>query len=870
MENSHGNLQETLVPQTLDSEIRVFANSLPYWGKYLADILLSTGETGDDNINQAYQYLLEDLGLSEQTERLDLIITGVFNSDDNYFEQVTLSKVDNVEGVNALAAHQKLEFAPQLTVIYGINGAGKTGYVRLFKNAFYAIESEKPLPNINSDPVNMQMNASFVFDTDGDEIKFELIDATNHAVFKQFSVFDGKIANVHLTEKNEFEFKPSGLKFFSAFSTCVQNVEELLKEDIRARSTTVNYEGIFSSTSPIKTFVEGLSENSNISLLKGYLPFTDEDEIELKTKIKRHDDLVISIGTKEKVIKEKESTIRIIQHDLERIRNINKYFKEEAGEKINSLLNNYQKTAEQVNKIGLKQFETQLIVSTGSEEWRNFIIAAHKFSINQSTEGQPSYPTESSNCLFCRQPLSEEAVLLVQNYWKYVESKAESDLADHGAKLDNIQKIYESLNFDLYSEADATAIWMKENNPQYLQHLKASISQLEGIRREVVKCLKERSTYNGDYFQVEFLGHEDTVSSLERELVEIRGSNQNVELNEIIMARNLLEDRKKLMGRIEEIEKYINDLNWIKKAKKADFKKKAITIEEKSLSTRFFNDAYVDAFEEECTKLDGKFGVDISHTGSGGTSYRQLTLKGKNPADVLSEGEQKVIALADFISEARCAEVNKGLIFDDPVNSLDNNRKRCIAKRLVEISSERQIVIFTHDLMFLYELERASDGSSINISTHWMEARDGVPGYIYLNNSPSHEKTYRSASVSRNILENAKKNKESPEKRDYLIAQGFSALRTSYEVLVINDLFKNTVQRYEERIGFINIEKVVVTKEITSELFDNFSRCCRFMEGHSHSFNYSYKKPEIRDLEEEINAYEAMKKKIKSLEKGSN
>ena len=39
-------------------------------------------------------------------------------------------------GVNALAENQTLKFCSGLTVVYGDNAAGKSGYIRIFKSAF--------------------------------------------------------------------------------------------------------------------------------------------------------------------------------------------------------------------------------------------------------------------------------------------------------------------------------------------------------------------------------------------------------------------------------------------------------------------------------------------------------------------------------------------------------------------------------------------------------------------------------------------------------------------------------------------------------------------------------------------------------------
>ena len=54
------------------------------------------------------------------------------------------------KGVNALAEDQTLKFAPGLTIVYGDNGAGKTGYIRILKQACRARGQEEILGNVVS------------------------------------------------------------------------------------------------------------------------------------------------------------------------------------------------------------------------------------------------------------------------------------------------------------------------------------------------------------------------------------------------------------------------------------------------------------------------------------------------------------------------------------------------------------------------------------------------------------------------------------------------------------------------------------------------------------------------------------------------
>lgn len=96
--------------------------------------------------------------------------------------------------------------------------------------------------------------------------------------------------------------------------------------------------------------------------------------------------------------------------------------------------------------------------------------------------------------------------------------------------------------------------------------------------------------------------------------------------------------------------------------------------------------------------------VVISRTKtSQGNTYQKCGLNGINDSinSVLSEGEQKIIALSNFIAECTIDNRLNTIIFDDPVTSLDINYRERISKKIVELSQNRQIIVFTHDLYFL-------------------------------------------------------------------------------------------------------------------------------------------------------------------------
>jgi energy-coupling factor transporter ATP-binding protein EcfA2 len=62
------------------------------------------------------------------------------------------------------------------------------------------------------------------------------------------------------------------------------------------------------------------------------------------------------------------------------------------------------------------------------------------------------------------------------------------------------------------------------------------------------------------------------------------------------------------------------------------------------------------------------------------------------------------VALAAFMTELATATHRSALVFDDPVSSLDHRWRGQVAKRLVEEAESRQVIVFTHDLVFVNDL----------------------------------------------------------------------------------------------------------------------------------------------------------------------
>jgi recombinational DNA repair ATPase RecF len=102
------------------------------------------------------------------------------------------------------------------------------------------------------------------------------------------------------------------------------------------------------------------------------------------------------------------------------------------------------------------------------------------------------------------------------------------------------------------------------------------------------------------------------------------------------------------------------------------------------------------------------------------------------PAEkVFSEGERTAIALACFLAELRVGDDPSGLIFDDPVSSLDHNVREHLARRLVAAAKTRQVIVFTHDLAFLADLrEQAKKIQVVECAFRTLTATDYDAGFV--------------------------------------------------------------------------------------------------------------------------------------------
>src|SRR5882724_1191441 len=123
-----------------------WANSHGDWGKLLVDAVVKTETALDPTERQnIFDRFLDSL---RQTKKMPAVAVGkpLYRP---MTKVVVLGCLRDITGVNKLAKNQELRFSKNMTVVYGENGTGKTGYGRVLKTFGFSYDHRNTIhPNI--------------------------------------------------------------------------------------------------------------------------------------------------------------------------------------------------------------------------------------------------------------------------------------------------------------------------------------------------------------------------------------------------------------------------------------------------------------------------------------------------------------------------------------------------------------------------------------------------------------------------------------------------------------------------------------------------------------------------------------------------
>lgn len=852
--NRHDAMKAT--PQTTPTPatqlLADWGNGQDHWVRAIVSEALATrSELSDAAIQAAYDLFLREKQLATEGDVPNVPLLQVADVAEVAAEALRFTRISEIGGVNALAAKQAISFNPKMTLLFGENASGKTGYVRMFKRLASVRSAEPILGNIRKTSGGEKPHAKIEFALGDVAQTMDWKDEVGIPPFTRMSVFDSRAVSVHVDDDLTYVFTPGDLALFRHVHQAIEGVKARLERDKGERVPKGN---------PfLPRFVRDASIYPKIEALG---PTTDVGELErLAAGAPSETDLQTLRQTVEALRPQAIDTkIRVVSADRELYASLAK-----TADTIgafdwtgyNACVERVRLAAERHAAARETSFSADALPGALGDAWNAFIHAGEAYLVD--TKRGQEYPVAGDQCLYCRQDLGAAAVALLAKYREYCNNEYKTELEASRADLlrrsaplvgIGVKALSLSVLRRKESHADATAIPAALGAAAAFLH-EAEIMQ-QGVNGGSVyteQTLVALATTAAANCHAEVKKADDLLSKLRAQATE-REASFSIESARLALWQNQIVLRTLL----PDIRTYVEGAKWASRAADLISKRfppilRSLTGQSTLASEQLLNQDFERLFIAECLTLRAPT-VTLDFSGRKGQAARRKVLAPEHRLSaILSEGEQKVIALADFLAEAFLRRASAPIVFDDPVNSLDYKRLEYVVDRIIKLSETRQVVVFTHNIWFAAEILARFEKKKEDCSFFNVLEQDGDIGIVVQGSGPRWDTT-KSIAGRINVLVQAAA-KETGEVRAALVEKGYSILRSYCEAFVEQDLLFSVTRRYQPNVMMtklpdIKLDRFAAARDAVLPVFD---KACRMIAAHSQPLETLGVRPSLQDLE---------------------
>jgi hypothetical protein len=471
--------------------------------------------------------------------------------------------------------------------------------------------------------------------------------------------------------------------------------------------------------------------------------------------------------------------------------------------------------------------------------WQEFIEAGERYI---AASGKTNYPDSNDECVYCGQKLDDASQALLRAYRNYASGAGAAAAAAAHDRLVTLETPLLSPGVAAAFETVETMLPGLEDSetpPEWIGEGRQLLDEISKVRdavlhsaptsmpapRELVRVLLPRLRSAAIEVSVTLTALEGDAKERERVLADDRGRIAT------------LEARQTLARLLAEIKDHVERAAWVHRLRTllARFPGllRSLTETSKIASQETLNRDFERVFYEECAALRAPT-VTLDFPGRRGEALRRKSVAPDHTlAAILSQGEQKVIAIADFLAEASLRTASAPIVFDDPVDSFDHRRVGEIAKRIADLSDDQQVVVFTHDIMF-----------AANLLSHF-EDRPSECVYYQVTEDAGHKGVISKATHARlDSLSSIKSRLNvaiqsaqaaDPGDRQAQIDATYDYIRAWCEVAVETKFLAKVTQRYQPNVA---MQQLVLIKAdrlaaAISAIFPVWEKSNRYIPAHS-------------------------------------
>lgn len=848
----------------------------PVFWQVAIDRLIRNNTLTDTDISELKEICKADYGLSDfNFDVVNFDDLRGFANNSTSSDDIILSKISNIDNINALSKTSELEFASNsngngLTIVYGDNGSGKSSYVSILKHACNT-RGNKPKINDNLYDPNCFGNDKkadieyTVFGRNSNTVNL-INGVVNDSVLKSIDVFDTFSANHYIEGEDEIAFIPQGLSIVEKLAVCIKKVKNKLNEEFSSPALKKFDHTLLevSDCSTAKTFLDNLNSETTLNELRAEATWNVTKNSRIEELIKQIDRLKAT--DPKKILKENKDKIKRFEVLQNKFQTLENNLTGEKLEYLKQILNNLATTSKALKESSEKTFYELPIEGVGNSSWKLLWESARKF-YNESTKTE-DFPkvNEESNCPLCFQDLGEDAKSRFTVFEDFVKSDIQKTFDEASDKFD---LEFENLNNQDFSfeEQKPTTIELDELIDEYSKKQSQYLESLSKQKDYLIRLFNSKNsvqTINSiEIKNIPKLEIQNIIKDLKEvnEKLEVQSIEEglkplNKELNQLNGEKKIFDYKPKLgreiyrQKKVKLLNQCISNCNTL-----------AITILSNNLVTKYISQHLKQNFRAELTKLGFKnIKIETETKGERGKQYHYLRLDEQNAngialKDVLSEGEHRCISLATFLSELSISEHKSAIVFDDPVSSLDHKWRNKISKRIVEEALKRQVIVFTHDITFLLMIEEHSKKLKCLLEVKSLTRKKTETGIIATNPPWDTLSVKKRIGVLKNSLVQLKLTEENETEEIYReqVKSFYGKLRETWERFIEEILLNKVVQRFGREI---QTQRIKVLTDLTdndySLIEENMKKCSIYMIGHDSSGALIETMPDYNGVEEDL------------------
>lgn len=783
---------------------------------------------------------------------------------------VSLGALHGLSNVNALAPGERLSFGKSgLTVIYGDNGAGKSGYARVLKQLcrarspkgdailpnIYATASGTPSANVEFYIGGQKRNASW---TQG---------SPTDAMLSAVSVFDSRTANVHVESTNDLAYTPLPLRILAGLAQACQDVKAKLAAEIKAlqeQTPAVLSKPECKPETEVGKLVAALSGRTKPETVERLAGLTAEEEARLQTLAT---DLASDPTRTLRQLQGHEIRLKTIIEHLGRLADI---VTEETWTALHDAHTRLGTARRAAAAASANFFADEPLPDIGSDVWKSLWEAARDYS-RASAYPEKIFPvTEAdAHCVLCQQPLSDEASKRLSSFEAFVQDESKRREEEAETIYDDALKGIASKGISM---ADVPAI-ITLIRDDLGQELLATL-----VRREIlVLSWRLRAILNTHRLETlpalpqtvaPTLGPLRTaLSGLAVRMEVLQSEANSPQRTALVVERDGLVDRKWLGVVLADVLAQITRLKAIEALEKAskDTSTNRITTQSARIAQALVTNRLRGRFAIELDKL-GVAGLAIElqqARATAGVPFFQVRLINK-PSEpvgkVLSEGEHRCVALAAFLAELSTIDAQSAIVFDDPVSSLDHLHRDRVAARLAEAGQSRQVIVFTHDMAFLLLLDEAcratKDREATPVTYRLISRGNENSGFCHQDPPATVMPIDKVLAAMKAHLANVKIHHERGDQAKWLreVTSFQDQLRMVWE-RAVEEVVGPVIRRLSRKVDTTGLIKLtVLTDDDCATMRESFGRCSALL--HSQPGEINPRLPASSIIQQEIEALE--------------